>query len=159
MLKKFSIIFTVFLTSCLPSPLYKDKNLIENLSLIDLSKPNNEYELKLNQELVKILHTNNVRKKNYMLNVDISYEYVDNIFLANSDVIEQKIVATISYKLIDNLKGKILLENTFNISDASNNSLPLYTAYTETKKIQDNLINSSANKIYQDLIFFWSGYK
>jgi hypothetical protein len=156
MLKYLYFIAIFLLTSCGFKPLYNNNNSVKNLSLIKISEPNNILEIKLNQELSKLLSLDtSLINHRYSLYTSVNCEYLDNIILPNSDIIEQIISIKIDYSLKNTNTDVSILHKTFHVSDSLNNSVPLYTASVNANKTKSELINAAAKIIQQDLILFF----
>jgi len=157
MLKYLYFIAIFLLTSCGFKPLYSNNNSVKNLNLIKISEPSNILEIKLNQELSKLLSLDTLLPTKYSLYTSVNCEYLDNIILPNSDIIEQIISIKIDYSLKNTNTDVSILHKTFHVSDSLNNSVPLYTASVNANKTKSELINAAAKIIQQDLMLFFLG--
>jgi len=148
------VIINFLLAACAIQPLHGNKEIMNQLSLIEIQNATSIDTLKINTALMQLFPESNDAAL-YMLEVKLEYDLNDNILLFNSDTIEQVLLQKVSYKLIDKATGKVMLTDNFSLQDVVNNALPLYTAYTDMETAKQNLISAAASLIYKNLISFF----
>ena len=155
MFKFLYIIVILLLSSCGFQPLYNN-DATKELAFIEIHDTNTILNVKMNQELSRLLYLQNrATKAKYILDVNVTCKYLDNVILSNSDIIEQTIDMKIDYHLKDKKSDATLVRSTFNVADQLNNSVALYAASVNAEKTKNQLIDSAAKQIEQELILFF----